>query len=60
MTERAFQNVIRTATAAPAQPVGEFLGELDAFIEAHNPYRGRILRCEVTSEHPSAAAVRLR
>ncbi len=44
MTERAFQNVIRTTTAAPAQPVDEFLGELDAFIEAHNPYHANPAR----------------
>jgi len=51
MTERAFQNVIRTATAAPAQPVGEFLGELDAFIEAHNPYRAnRVIAAIGTGE----------
>ena len=54
-----FKDVIkRDREPAAALPVDEFLGELDAFIEAHNPYRGRILRCEVTSEHPSAAAGR--
>jgi pyrroloquinoline quinone (PQQ) biosynthesis protein C len=38
-SRRAFQNVIRDQAAAQALPVDEYLGGIDAFIEAHNPYR---------------------
>jgi pyrroloquinoline quinone (PQQ) biosynthesis protein C len=36
---RAFRNVIRDEKIQQAKPVGEYLAELDAFIDAHNPYR---------------------
>jgi len=42
MSERArreFRSVIREAREEVALPVDEYLGELDAFIEEHNPYR---------------------
>lgn len=35
----AFRNVIRSQEVETAKPVDEFLAELDAFIEEHNPYR---------------------
>jgi pyrroloquinoline quinone (PQQ) biosynthesis protein C len=34
-----FRNVIRSRDAEAALPVDAYLAELDAFIEAHNPYR---------------------
>ncbi len=34
-----FRNVMRSHDVEPAQPVDQYLAELDAFIEAHNPYR---------------------
>ncbi len=37
-SQRVFQDVIRDE-ALEAKPVGEFMAELDAFIEAHDPYR---------------------
>ena len=39
MSERAFKNVIRSTALAVAKPAAEFLAELDAFIDAHDPYR---------------------
>ena len=39
MSERAFKNVIRATARAVAKPAAEFLAELDAFIDAHDPYR---------------------
>ncbi|MFI5367328.1 MAG: hypothetical protein ACHQ4J_17090, partial [Candidatus Binatia bacterium] len=36
---REFRNVIRTGEAEQALPVDEYLAELDAFIDQHNPYR---------------------
>ena len=39
MRERIFQNVIRGDAPAQAKPPRDFLAELDAFIEAHDPYR---------------------
>ena len=36
---REFRNVIRTGKSEEALPVDEYLAELDAFIEEHNPYR---------------------
>jgi len=39
MSERAFKNVIRATRVAVAKPAAEFLAELDAFIDAHDPYR---------------------
>ncbi|HXQ23653.1 MAG TPA: iron-containing redox enzyme family protein [Candidatus Acidoferrales bacterium] len=35
----AFRNVIRSQDVATAMPVDEYLAEIDAFIDAHNPYR---------------------
>jgi pyrroloquinoline quinone (PQQ) biosynthesis protein C len=37
--ERTFRDVIRDAAPAAAKPPDEFLAELDAFIEAHDPFR---------------------
>lgn len=36
---REFRNVMRTAAVEHALPVDEYLAELDAFIDQHNPYR---------------------
>jgi pyrroloquinoline quinone (PQQ) biosynthesis protein C len=36
---RAFRNVVRTSEVEAAMPVDEYLAELDAFIDGHNPYR---------------------
>lgn len=36
---REFRNVIRDRKAVDATPVDDYLGELDAFIDEHNPYR---------------------
>lgn len=38
-TKRAFRNVIHATSAPAALPVDEYLAQIDAFIEAHNPYR---------------------
>jgi hypothetical protein len=38
-SQRVFHNVLHAADAPAAKPCGEFLAELDAFIEAHDPYR---------------------
>lgn len=35
----AFRDVIRSRDVEPAQPVDEYMTELDGFIDAHNPYR---------------------
>ena len=35
----AFRNVIRSSEVDAALPVDAYLAELDAFIDAHNPYR---------------------
>ena len=36
---RSFKNVIRNREAQAAQSVDDYLAGIDAFIEAHNPYR---------------------
>src|SRR5438034_3819649 len=36
---RTVQNVIRSTQVEAAKPVDAYLAELDAFIDAHNPYR---------------------
>jgi len=37
--ERVFHNVLRAGEGPAAKPPDDFLAELEAFIEAHNPYR---------------------
>jgi pyrroloquinoline quinone (PQQ) biosynthesis protein C len=36
---RSFKNVIRNREAEAAKSIDDYLAEIDAFIEAHNPYR---------------------
>lgn len=38
-TKRAFRNVIHEKTGTAALPVDEYLAQIDAFIDAHHPYR---------------------
>ena len=42
---RAFADVIKHSEVHPPKPIDDFMAELDAFIEEHNPYhRNRVIR----------------
>jgi pyrroloquinoline quinone (PQQ) biosynthesis protein C len=54
----AFRNVIRGHDVDAAQPVDEYLAELDAFIDAHNPYRINKVIAAIGSGTASLAVVK--